>query len=143
MTPNRTPHRPSSALRGQPDIPVPRNTGRRRSQLESSALPDPGLRAEMAASEPAVSGVPDPSVEWATDTPRSHRNRGIERLIGGLGLRQTMEQHPYALIGGAFSVGYVLGGGRIGTVLLRLGGELVHRELRRLTNAMLSGLHGG
>ncbi len=142
MSPTRTPHRPTSPLRGRPDMPAPRTNARRRTAVEGKPLPSAGLRAEVAAQEPAVSGTPSARGPGAPESAPRPRNQRIEQLIERLGVRKTIEQHPYALIGGAFSLGYVLGGGRITTVVLRVGGQVVQRELKRLSSSLMAGLQG-
>jgi hypothetical protein len=70
----------------------------------------------------------------------------LDNLAQRVDLKGNMERHPVAMVGAAFALGYVLGGGRFGTLLLGAGARafvmpMVRNQLTRLAEGAYHGFN--
>ncbi len=71
----------------------------------------------------------------------------LENLSRRVDLKGNMERHPFAVLGAAFGIGYLLGGGRFGALLLGAGARallvpLVRNQVTRFAEGAYEGLNG-
>lgn len=91
----------------------------------------------------AGTDLSDQVLDWAKDV-----NRALNGAASTVGLAEKVEKSPYALVGAALGVGYVLGGGLFTATtarLLRMGFKLakvpvVQDKILEVAEAALDGL---